>query len=316
MMPERRTAMTAETISAGGATAPHVPTNAKENIVRSFSFTTPIHIGAVTLKVRDLDKISKFYQDVIGLKEIRRSGGLAELGAGDKIFLKLVHDPQAIADTGRSAGLYHTAFLLPSRTDLAQWLLHIAARRVQLQGAADHIVSEAFYLADPEGNGIEVYIDRPEAGWVWTGGKVQMASDPLDIDGLAASVAAPDWRGAPIGTGIGHVHLRVGEIAPAEAFYNGLLGLDITAGWGPATFYSSGGYHHHIATNIWQSHGAPMRGANEAGLVEVEFLVTDKVLWTALSERLRASGLPLEEKDGGVLVPDPWQTKALLKSIV
>jgi catechol 2,3-dioxygenase len=309
--------MTAGTISAGGeAAAPEVPANAKENIVRSFSFTTPIHMGGVTLKVRDLDKVSKFYQDVIGLKETRRSEGLAELGAGGEAFLRLLHDPQAIPDTGRSAGLYHTAFLLPSRTDLAQWLLHIATKRVQLQGAADHIVSEAFYLADPEGNGIEVYIDRPEAGWVWTGGRVQMASDPLDIDGLAASVATPDWRGAPIGTGVGHVHLRVGEIGPAEAFYQGLLGLDITAGWGPATFYSSGGYHHHIATNIWQSRGAPVRGANEAGLTEVEFLVRDKGLWTALGDRLRASGLPLEEKNGGVLVPDPWQTRALLKPVV
>jgi catechol 2,3-dioxygenase len=302
-------------LAAGTVTGLGLSAEAKETFVPSFSFTTPIRMGAVTLVVRDLEKVSKFYQDVIGLREIRRSGGLAELGAGENVFLKLKHDAEAKPDTGRSAGLYHTAFLLPSRSDLAQWLIHVANNRVPLQGAADHIVSEAFYLADPEGNGIEVYIDRPEAGWVWAGGQVHMASDPIDVDGLVASVAAPNWQGAPVGTGVGHVHLRVGDIGPAEAFYKGLLGLDITASMGSATFYSSGGYHHHIATNIWQSRGAPLRAANEAGLAEVEFLVADKGIWDSLSDRLRKSGLAIEEKDGGVLVPDPWQTKALIKQI-
>jgi catechol 2,3-dioxygenase len=302
-------------LAAGAATGIDLSAKADEIVTPNFSFTTPIHIGAVTLVGRDIDRLSKFYQTVIGLTEIRRSEGLIEMGAGGKVFFKLQHNPDATPDTGRSAGLYHTAFLLPARTDLAQWILHIAANRIQLQGAADHLVSEAFYLADPEGNGIEVYIDRPHENWGWDGNNVVMASDPLDIDGLVAGVTEPKWLGAPAGTGIGHVHLRVGDIGPAEKFYSGLLGLDITAGMGSATFYSSGGYHHHIATNIWQSRSAPVRGSNEAGLAEVELLVRDKALWASLGDSLRKSGLALEEKDGGILIPDPWQTKSLLKLI-
>lgn len=307
--------MTQAAILAAGATA-GLGAKAQTGAKPSFSFTTPIHMGAVTLVVRDLDKVSRFYQDIIGLAELSRADGLAELGTPGNVFLRLQHNPAATPDTGRSAGLFHTAFLLPRREDLANWVIHIAQKRIPIQGASDHIVSEAFYLADPEGNGIEVYFDRPHESWVWAGGSVHMATEALDIDGLIGTVANPVWTGAPAGTGVGHVHLRVGDIASAEGFYHGLLGLDITTQYGPsATFYSSGGYHHHIATNIWQSRGAPQRGENEGGLAEVEFLVADKTIWTSLSDRLRASGLALAETRGGVLVPDPWGSKMLLRAV-
>lgn len=307
--------MTQAAILAAGATA-GLGARAETGTKPNFSFTTPIHIGSTTLVVRDLDKVSRFYQDVIGLVEISRENGIAELGTPGQVFLRLRHDPAVTPDTGRSAGLYHTAFLLPRRQDLANWVIHIAQKRIPIQGASDHIVSEAFYLADPEGNGIEVYFDRPAESWVWAGGSVHMASDPIDMDGLVAEVQTPVWTGAPAGTGVGHVHLRVGDIGPAEAFYNGLLGLDITSKYGPsATFYSSGGYHHHIATNIWQSRGAQKRNPTEGGLDEVEFLVADKAIWTSLSDRLRTSGLALTETRGGVLVPDPWGSRMLLRAV-
>lgn len=266
----------------------------------------PMRIGTVTLTVRDLDTASRFYQQVIGLAPIDTGAGLVRLGVGTTVLLELRHDADAPLASRRAAGLFHTAFLLPTRADLAQWLRHVAEQGVPLQGASDHLVSEAIYLADPEANGIEIYWDRPSETWSWRDGMVQMENRALDLNGLAATVRTRDWSGLPAGSSIGHVHLQVGELEPAEGFYAGLLGLDVVCRYPGATFMSSGGYHHHLATNIWNSRGAPVRSQPTTGLANVE-LAAD----AGTFEGVR-SGLPPEQAaqadPGRLSLRDPWGT--------
>lgn len=237
-----------------------------------------LRIGGVALAVRDLDRTAAFYRDVIGLQVLAQDGGTVRLGVAGDAFLELLRRPDAAPDDPRAAGLFHAAFLLPSRADLGRWLTHFAALGGRPDGAADHLVSEAVYLHDPEGNGIEVYADRPRAQWRWRddgeGRRVEMANRPLDTPGLLRAAETP-WAGAPPGTRIGHVHLRVGSREDAVRFYSGTLGLDLTAAWESAAFLSSGGYHHHIAANTWSSAGAGQRDPARAGLASVTLDVAD-----------------------------------------
>lgn len=233
--------------------------------------SAPVEIGRVALTVRDIDRVAGFYESVIGLRPIASDGSLRRLGAGGRVLLELRADPAARPADPRAAGLFHTAFLLPSRADLGAWLVHAAGARVALQGASDHLVSEAIYLADPEGNGIEVYRDRARDEWPREGGRIRMATDPLDLPSLAAGARGP-WAGAPEGTAVGHVHLQVGDVPEAEAFYSGRLGFDIVTHYPGAAFYSTGGYHHHLATNVWNSRRAGVRSEGVAGLADVELL--------------------------------------------
>jgi catechol 2,3-dioxygenase len=246
-------------------------------------------IGRSGLAVRDLDRVARFYCDVIGLVPIEHDAERVLLGAGDVGFLELVHRPHARPDDPSSAGLFHHAFLLPSRHDLARWLRHATARGQALDGASDHLVSEAIYLSDPEGNGIEVYADRPPDAWRWQDGRIQMATIRLDLPSLLASLdeAAVPWRSAPEGTRIGHVHLRVGDTETAERFYTASLGLAVTTHYPEATFLSWSGYHHHIAANTWRSAGAGPRDPDMAGLLAIT----------------------LEGSDGTAMsLSDPWGT--------
>jgi catechol 2,3-dioxygenase len=266
----------------------------------------PMRIGTVALTVHDLDTVSRFYREVIGLTPIETGTGLVRLGVGETVLLELRHDPAAPLASPRAAGLFHTAFLLPNRTDLAQWLLHAAEQRVTLQGASDHLVSEAIYLADPEGNGIEVYWDRPSETWAWRDGMVEMSTLALDLNGLVATAKTRDWAGLPASSLIGHVHLQVGVLEPAESFYAGLLGLDVVCRYPGATFLSSGGYHHHIGTNIWNSRGAPVRSEATTGLADVE-IITDAGTFEILRSRLSAEQAA---EAGPTRLPlrDPWGT--------
>jgi catechol 2,3-dioxygenase len=270
----------------------------------------PMRIATVALTVRDLDTVSRFYQQVIGLTPIETGAGLDRLGVGETVLLELHHDPAAPLAGPRAAGLFHTAFLLPSRTDLAQWLLNATELGVPLQGASDHLVSEALYLADPEGNGIEVYWDRPSETWAWRDGMVEMATLALDLNGLVATVKTGDWSGLPSGSCIGHVHLQVGALETAEGFYAGLLGLDVVCRYPGATFLSSGGYHHHIGTNIWNSRGAPVRTEPTTGLADVE-IVTDADTFESVRSRLPPDQAA---EAGSTRLPlrDPWGTSVTL----
>ena len=276
----------------------------------TFASRTPLHIGAVGLKVRDLTRLTDFYGAALGLSVLDRGKGGAMLGAGGVPLVQLEHRPDAGPDDPRTAGLYHTAFLMPTRADLARWILHVARNKVPLTGASDHAVSEAFYLDDPEGNGIEVYYDRPPETWQWTGSDLKITTDPLDIEDIVREVPpTATYPGAPDGLRIGHVHLRVGDVARAETFYRDTLGLDVTRRRHGATFMSSGRYHHHIAGNVWHSAGAGQRDENRAGLSWLALEAADAAAFDAVRARLSEAGTPLAAITAGVETADPWGTR-------
>jgi catechol 2,3-dioxygenase len=266
--------------------------------IDSLSWNAPLRIGKVTLIVRDLNRVSHFYQSVIGLEVMDKTASSATLGAGGKALVELQQENGARQHSPQEAGLFHTAFLLPTRADLANWVKHIVALKTPLQGASDHLVSEAFYLADPEGNGIEVYVDKPAASWTWKDGHVAMATIRLDVDDLLTS-AKGAWQGVPDDAFIGHVHLQAGDLAQAKVFYEGVLGYDLTTTYPGANFYSTGGYHHHLATNIWNSKGAGPRADLATGLKSFEIVVKDR----SLHERLARQNIKADD------LRDPWNTR-------
>ena len=256
-----------------------------------FAARAPISIGRVGLKARDAEQLAAYYRTVIGLEEVSRGNDTIELGAGGRPLLALEHDPGAKPDDLRSAGLFHTAFLLPSRADLGRWVKHAIDRQIPIEGASDHLVSEAIYLTDPEGNGIEVYADRAPETWKRTSSGIEMATVRLNVPELVATAPTGDagWRGAPENSIIGHVHLRVGDPAVAEEWWRRELGFDTMAKYGTqAVFLATGGYHHHIGANSWRSAGAGRRDPSRSGLAWVELAAGDL--------------------DGDLSKEDPWGT--------
>jgi catechol 2,3-dioxygenase len=277
----------------------------------TFASRTPLHIGTVGLIARDLDRLVAYYRNLLGLGVIERTERTARLGVGDVALIELEHQLDATPDDSREAGLYHTAFLMPTRADLARWVLHIARERVPVTGASDHGVSEAFYLDDPEGNGVEVYSDRPAESWNWSDGLVRMKTEPLDVQDIVRSVE-PDARfgEAPGGLRIGHIHLRVGDIGKAESFYRDRVGLAVTRGGRHgASFMSTGRYHHHLAGNVWHSAGAGQRDPSRAGLGWFAFEAIDHATLDATQALLRAAGTDLHDLPGGFEARDPWGTR-------
>ncbi len=245
----------------------------------------PAEIGRVSLIVKDLAGMGRFYRDMMGLHELARDGERVTLGAGDAPLIELIGDKAARVGDPRAAGLFHTAFLLPERGDLGAFLRHGVDARLPFDGASDHGVSEALYLRDPEGNGIEIYIDRPRAQWPRNAEGIAMVTEPLDLQGLAQSAKAP-WQGAPLGSVVGHVHLQVGDLASAEDYVTGVLGMDVTQKMPGARFYSTGGYHHHLASNIWNSRGMAGRTDGTTGLAEVELLLDPALYAQAAAHEL------------------------------
>lgn len=275
----------------------------------TFANRTPLRIGAVGLKARDLSRLADFYNQAIGLEVLDRDSKTARLGAGGVTLLELEAAPSATPDDPRTAGLYHTAFLQPTRGDLARWLVHAARNRVALTGASDHAVSEAIYLDDPEGNGIEVYRDRLPEEWRWNDGRIYMTTKRLDLDNLAADAGNTAYGGAPAGLRIGHIHLRVGDLAATQKFYSDAIGLDPTSGRNGALFMSSGRYHHHVGSNIWHSAGAGQRDDDRAGLSWFAFEAADEATREAALARLRAANVPLAGSAQGVEAHDPYGTR-------
>lgn len=218
----------------------------------------------VTLNVQNLDRMTHFYRDVIGLTVHTSTSDEAILGTR-RPFLTLKAKPDGLPGTSRAPGLFHTAFLVPDRADLSAWMRHAARFGVYPYGASDHNVSEALYLDDPEGNGIEIYADRPVETWTGADGELYMPSHRLDLTTLPAG---DNWTTAPAATRIGHVHLQTTDIPNAEAFWTG-LGMDVTARYPGGSFFGAGGYHHQIATNTWASQGQPPRQDNMLGLAEL-----------------------------------------------
>jgi len=270
----------------------------------------PLHIGSVGMIARDLDRLIVYYRDLLGLTVRRQTERTASLGVDGVSLLELTHAPDALPDDAREAGLYHTAFLMPTRADLARWILHVAKKRVPITGASDHDVSEAIYLDDPEGNGVEVYADRSRETWRTNGQMIFQKTEPLDIDAIVREVdpATAAYPAAPGGLRIGHIHLRVGDIARAEEFYCGTLGLEVTRRRPGATFVSSGGYHHHVAANTWHSEGAGARNGKRAGLDWFSIEVNDAAELDAIGKRLSAAAA-VERSADGLAATDPWGTR-------
>lgn len=238
-----------------------------------FAVTRPAYVERVGLKSRDAQALADYYQQIVGLREMARRGSSIILGAGDLELLEIEQSSALKQDDPRSAGLFHTAFLLPQRADLARWIRHAIDKQLPVAGASDHAVSEAVYLTDPDGNGIEIYTDRTPDTWQWQNGQVHMVTDAMDVNGILQELQdnPAQWSQAPQGTVVGHVHLRVGQIQPAEDWWYDEMALDTVAHYGSkAVFLSSGGYHHHIANNIWQSAGAGKRDLDRSGLAFVQ----------------------------------------------
>jgi catechol 2,3-dioxygenase len=268
-------------------------------------------IGDVHLTVSSLERSVTFYTERLGFKVHARERERAHLGAGGDDLLVLVEAPEASRVRG-TTGLYHFAVLVRSRADLARSLRRLAETDTVMQGFADHGVSEALYLADPDGNGIEIYRDRPRSDWPIVAGQIRMGTDPLDVDDLLREPVQPGWELAA-GTVIGHVHLHVSDLAAAEAFYIGVLGFELMQRYGPgAIFVSSGGYHHHVGLNTWAGVGAPPPPPGAIGLRHFTVRFSDLEARDRVASRLASAGIPYDERDGGLLVRDPAQNAILL----
>lgn len=268
-------------------------------------------IGYVHLRVRDLERSLSFYLDVLGFKLV--SGGahtatLSATGRGPGLIV-LTARKDASARPPRSTGLYHFAIRVPNRRALAMVIRHLEEKQWPVQGYADHDVSEAVYLGDPDGIGIEVYADRPRDEWPLRNGQVEMVTEPLELDDLMRELDTwpGEWQGIDPATDIGHIHLRVSSLASSEEFYRGILGFEVMqrdlAG---ALFLAAGGYHHHIGVNTWASEGAPRPPADALGLISFGVLVPGAQTLRDVTSRLAAAGSPLlNQDDGSLRAADP-----------
>ena len=277
-------------------------------------------MGTVRLTVSDLGRSRAFYEQSMGLGARALADGEVALGVGDeRALVEVREDRSATPRDPRATWLFHLALLLPSRLDLAHALGRLAESRWPLDGASDHLVSEALYLSDPDGNGIEIYRDR--AREEWTQGEIgpEMATLPLDLRSLADELqtATGPQPEAPAQTTIGHVHLQVAELREVECFYAGLLGFDVTVrGYPGALFVSAGGYHHHLGLNTWHSAGSPAPAPGSLGLGSYEILLPDEDELARVTARLAGAGISAEPdlEHGGQLVRDPSGNAALLRA--
>jgi catechol 2,3-dioxygenase len=268
-------------------------------------------LGTVRLQVAQLPRSRAYYQQVLGLRLLSEAPGTASLGAAgsDEPLVELVERAGARPSGHGLLGLYHVAILLPTRGDLGRFVRHLGALGVRA-GAGDHLVSEAFYLTDPDGLGIEVYADRPRAQWQRQGRELMLATDLVDVRGLLAVAGDAPWGGMPAGTCMGHVHLHVGNLAGAAGFYGDGLGFDrMTWRYPGALFLGAGGYHHHVGTNTWAGAGARPPAADDAQLLAWTLVVPDAAQVDAVAASLTAQGAPVTRAGrGDLLARDPWGT--------
>src|SRR3954451_19175823 len=278
------------------------------------SIDSGTEMGAVPLTVAELDSARDFYRDAIGLTELPSENGAVRLGAGDRPIVELIGDPDAPVRPQGTSGLFHLAIVVPSRPDLARALQRVAEAGWRLTGASDHLVSEALYLSDPEGNGIELYRDRPRDQWPVRDGVLQMDTLPLDLAvGLGERRRQDGQASMPAGTRIGHVHLNRGDLTAAEVFYSGALGFDVTVrGYPGALFVSAGGYHHHLGLNTWTGEGAPPAPAGSRGLDQYEIRLPGSAQLAAEEDRLREAGFEPERAADRIRVTDPAGNRVVL----
>ena len=293
-------------------TDPTIAPGTEPWITRSPVYRLPAatHIGRVQLDVADLERSLTYYEKTLGFHVMERTPGHATLGANDQagVLVELHEVPGATPapNMGR-LGLYHFAILLPTRADLGRFVAHLGRMGVRA-GQGDHLVSEAFYLNDPDGLGIEVYADRPRASWQVRNNQLLMATDPVDVPGLVREGGDAAWEGMPAGTVIGHVHLHVGDIGGAEAFYHRAVGLDKVFTMPSALFMSAGGYHHHLGTNTWARDPLSAK-PGDARLREWTLVVPTAEDADAAAASITAAGHAVTRVANGWLVDDPWGTR-------
>lgn len=272
-------------------------------------------IGSADLKVADIKRSLKFYTEIIGLKILFQDHHQTRLGTDSGTILVLEERPAAKRPPDSSIGLYHVAILFPNRRSLAIKIAQLTEARISL-GQSDHLVSEAFYLSDPDGNGLELYCDRPKSEWVWKDSSVQMAIDPVDFNSFFAEIfpgePALNNRSVPEATRLGHIHLRVADIDASQDFYHRLLGFDVTARMPGALFLSAGGYHHHLGMNVWQSRGGLPPEEPAAGLREYSILLPDVSELEHIGNRLEAEKISIRPETDSILVADPSEIQIRL----
>jgi catechol 2,3-dioxygenase len=272
------------------------------------------HVGAVHLQVSDLSRSLAYYERVLGLhpRDITATSAALTAHGDERPLVTLVTGPGVRAARRGAFGLFHFAILLPERAALGRFAAHLASLNMRV-GMADHSVSEALYLSDPDGLGIEVYVDRRRENWQINGRELAMTTDPLDIDSVLASGRGEPWIGAPAGTTMGHVHLHVGSLEQAEAFYHRALGFDKTVWNYPgALFMSAGGYHHHLGTNVWSN--GPSPAPDQARLLEWELLLPSDEDVSVAARSLRAAAYDAEEMEKDAIAVDPWGTRVRIRS--
>jgi len=279
-------------------------------------------LGRVRLQIADLARSLAFYEETLGMRALRRDGSIAVLGPqrDDTPLVELHERPGARPAPRRGRlGLYHFAILLPDGAALGRFVRHLGEIGERV-GAADHLVSESLYLQDPDNLGIEVYADRPRSTWRRIGRELMMATDPLDVAGLLRAAGTDPWAGLPGGTVMGHVHLHVGDLPAASAFFSEALGFDRTVWQYPgALFFGAGGYHHHLGTNTWAGSGATPPPAEEAQLLEWTIELPDAAGLDVAAESLVRAGYPAErdgEAGGGLVTRDPWGTHIRVHGIL
>jgi catechol 2,3-dioxygenase len=282
--------------------------------------TEPIHaettIGPVHLTVSDLQRSLAFYSAALGLQVHHQANGQTHLGTGSDPLIILHHNPSAKRIPG-TTGLYHFAIRVPTRLDLARSLRRMLETKAFLQGYSDHLVSEAIYLSDPDGNGIEIYRDRPRGEWPSENGRLRMATLPLDVQNLLSEISNLDevWTGLLTGTIIGHIHLKVASISESEAFYTGVMGFELMQRYGSsASFVSAGGYHHHIGLNTWAGVGAPPPPSGAIGLQHFVIQMPNERELRRVADRLSKAGVEISENETGFKFRDP-SSNAIVLSI-
>jgi len=264
-------------------------------------------VGHVKIKVENLQRSLKFYQDVLGFDILDQTSSTIKLTSDGKTSILSIEQPDnVIPKQGRTTGLYHFAILLPERKDLANIVIHLVNNGIKF-GSSDHLVSEALYLNDPDGNGIEIYIDREPSKWSWRGEEVAMTVDPLNFENLLAAFKPDEkWQGMPVGTVMGHIHLHVSELKKTEEFYVKGLGFDVVNRYGgQALFLSSGKYHHHIGVNTWNGTGAPTPSANSVGLESYTLIFATEEVRNQVLVNLKKIGVNVREVNNSFITHDP-----------
>lgn len=270
-------------------------------------------LTTAALRVADAERSIGFYEKLAGLEVLERNKERVTLGAGSTPLLYLDVRPGLAPRNYAETGLYHVAILVPDRASLGAAIARLA-NNVKL-GAADHSVSEAIYIWDPDNNGIEIYRDRPREEWVWEGDTVRMDNAPLDFPGLLGEpdVESLARKPMPEGTRIGHVHLQADDLARARTFYCDVFGFSPTRERQGALFMSAGGYHHHLAANVWQSRNGPPPSAGTAGIAEIAAELDDVEAMDQLKQRLRRADVATKAHGNGFLFTDPWQTRVAVQ---